>query len=349
MSKSLQRSPITEKKMYKKQKSGLYRARRTINGKTKYFAAKTKIDLMLKITEYERSPEAKGLLPLNKLADEWLEDAEKRLTYNTLKGYRAAYKKIIADWKDTIVQDITSQDVLNWLKKYEGLAQKTITNLLLVLRLIIDYGCLHYRLQFNPCDKVKAPKGTGKKKRDFPSPEDIQKVNESIDLPFGLFMYTILYTGMRRGEAAALRWGDIDWDNKRILISRSSYWDHHIRYDKPPKSEAGVREVPLLDSLAKILKKKKGRKDELVFGEFKEYELTRGIERYIKETGITCTPHGLRHGFASILFKQGLDIKTIQYVLGHAQSATTMEIYVHLLEKDKTALALQALQDYQAQ
>ena len=332
--------------MYKTKK-GIWRQKVTVNGKTKYLSAKRKSDLIFKITQYQFSPSAKGH-PLNALADEWLEDAEKRLSYNTLKGYRAAHKKIVADWQDTLVEKITSQDVLMWLKNYDNLAQKTITNLLLVLRLIIDYGCVHHGIQHNPCDKVKAPKGKGKKKRDFPTPEDIQKINESIDLPFGLFMYTILYTGLRRGEACALRWGDIDWETKRIYVSRSSYWDHHIRYDKPPKSEAGNREVPLLDSLAKILKKKKGKKDDLVFPDLKEYELTRGIERYIKETGISCTPHGLRHGFASILFKQGLDIKTVQYVLGHAQSSTTMEIYVHLLEEDKTALALQALQSFQS-
>lgn len=333
--------------MYRTKDKKLWRQKVvTKDGKVKYLSAKNKRDLQLKLGNFYGSAEAKGLIPLDSLADEWLEDAEKRLTYNTLKGYRAAYKKIVADWNDMPVQDITAQDVLKWLKKYDRMAQKTITNLLLVLRLIIDYGCVHHELQFNPCDKVKPPKGTGKKKRDFPTPEDFQKVNDSIDLPFGLFMYTILYTGMRRGEAAALRWGDIDWDNKRIHVSRSSYWDHHIRYDKAPKSEAGNRDVPLMDNLAKLLKKKKGKKDDLVFGDFKEYELTRGIERYIKETGISCTPHGLRHGFASILFKQGLDVKTIQYVLGHAQSSTTMEIYVHLLEEDKTAQALQALQNF---
>ena len=67
----------------------------------------------------------------------------------------------------------------------------------------------------------------------------------------------------------------------------------------------------------------------------------------MNETGLSCTPHGLRHGFASILFKQGLDVKTIQYVMGHAQTSTTMEIYVHLMEEDKTASALEALKNYQ--
>lgn len=328
--------------MYKT-KSGIWRHKVTINGQQITFSAKNKKDLVLKIAQYRSEPH--GIL-LNKLADEWIEDAEQRLAYNTLKGYRAAYKKILNDWKDTPVDKITSQDVLTWLKRYDNMAQKTITNLLLVLRLIIDYGCVKYGLKYNPCDKVRPPKGTGKKKRDFPTEDDIRKVNNSIDLPFGLFMYAILYTGMRRGEASALRWKDIDWENKRIHITKSSYWEHHVRYDKEPKSLSGVRDVPLLDSLADVLRPHKGKKDDLVFGDLKEYQLDKGIKRYIKEVGLSCTPHGLRHGFASILFKQGLDVKTIQYVLGHAQSSTTMEIYVHLMEEDKTSAALTALENF---
>ena len=324
--------------------NGLWRHKVIIDGKAKYFSGKTKKDVIAKIAGYRSEPHG---LPLDTLAYEWYEEAEKRLAHNTLKGYRAAMKKILEDWKDTPVEKISSQDVLIWLKKYDHMAQKTITNLLLVLRLIIDYGCVKYGLKYNPCDKVRPPKGTGKKTRDFPTEEDIKKVNESVSLPFGLMMYAILYTGMRRGEACALRWGDIDWENKRIHIVRSSYWDHHIRFDKEPKTASGTRDVPLLDSLAKVLKPHKGKKDELVFGDLKEYEVTKGVERYIKETGISCTPHGLRHGFASILFKQGLDVKTIQYVLGHAQTSTTMEIYVHLMEQDKTSAALNALTQYQ--
>ena len=178
--------------MYKTKK-GLWRQAVTIDGKTKTFSAKNKKDLMMKIAQYRSEPHG---IPLDKLADEWIEEVEERLSFNTMKGYRSAYKKIVNDWKDKPVDKITSQDVLSWLKRYDHLAQKTITNMLLVLRLIIDYGCVHYGLKYNPCDKVRPPKGTGKKSREFPSQEDIEIVNTHTDLPFGLFLYAILYTGM---------------------------------------------------------------------------------------------------------------------------------------------------------
>lgn len=327
--------------MYKDAK-GLWRQSVTINGRRKVFSAKTKKDLMLKIAMFKQLPPVH--VTVKELADEWIDSIE--VSPNTMKGYTAAHKKIVNDLGSLSAEALTPQKVTVWLGNYSNMAQKTITNLLLVLRQIMNYGCLHYALPTNPCDRVKAPKGTGKKQRDFPTQEDIEKVNRNIDRPFGLFMYSILYTGMRRGEACALRWKDIDFDTKRIHITKSSYWKNHIRYDKDPKSEAGEREVPLLDSLAAVLKERKGKPNELVFGDLKEYQVDKGVRKYCQESGLSCTPHGLRHGFASILFREGLDIKTIQYVLGHAQSSTTMEIYVHLMEEDKTASALKALENF---
>ena len=62
-----------------------------------------------------------------------------------------------------------------------------------------------------------------------------------------------------------------------------------------------------------------------------------------RETGLGVTLHGLRHGFASILYKNNVDIKTAAYVLGHAQSSTTLEIYTHLMEQDKLSSVRSAL------
>lgn len=332
--------------MYKDNR-GLWRESITINGKRKVFSAKSKKDLMLKIALYKNDPKTTGI-PLNELADEWLEDTEQRVAYNTMKGYKAAYKKIVTYWKDRTVESITPQQITLWLKSYDKYAQKTISNLLLVMRLIINYGCVHYGIQYNPCDKIRPPKGKGKSVREFPSETDIEIVNNNTHLPYGLFLYTILYTGMRRGEACALQWKDIDWDNKRIHITKSTFWTNDSEaHLKDPKSSAGVRDVPLLDSLADVLRPLKGKQDEFVFGMPKPYELDEGIREYRRQTGLSCSAHGLRHGFASILFKEGLDIKTIQYVMGHAQSSTTMEIYVHLMQDDPTFRALEALHAHQ--
>ena len=326
--------------MYK-DKRGLWIQQVTINGKRKVFSAKSKKDLLIKISQYQKVDHSKT--PLRKVADEWIRDVETRVSFNTMKGYSSAYKKIVTFWEDTPMEDITPQQVTSWINSYD-LAQKTIKNILLVFRQIFDYAYVNFGVTNNPTVHIRSPKGKGKREREFPSEADIEIVNENIDKPFGLMMYMALYTGLRRGELCALTWDDIDFDQKLIRVNKSTYWtDDHVPHTKAPKTASGEREVPLMDSLADILMKKIGRPNEKIFGELKSYQVDKGIRKYMEETGLGCTLHGLRHGFASILYKNNIDIKTAAYVLGHAQTSTTLEIYVHLAEQDKLRTVRNAL------
>ena len=326
--------------MYK-DKRGLWIQQVTINGKRKVFSAKSKKDLLIKISQYQKVDHSKT--PLRKVADEWLNDIEKRVTFNTMKGYSSAYKKIVAFWDDTPMEEITPQQVTSWLGSFDY-AQKTIKNILLVFRLIYNYAYVNYGVQNNPALHLRSPKGKGKREREFPSESDIDIVNENVDKPFGLMMYTALYTGLRRGELCALTWEDIDFDKKLIRVNKSTYWtDDHVPHTKAPKTASGEREVPLMDSLADLLKPLQGKKTDKVFGNLHSYQIDKGIRKYMEETGCQVTLHGLRHGFASILYKNNVDIKTAAYVLGHAQTSTTLEIYTHLMEQDKLRTVRNAL------
>lgn len=233
------------------------------------------------------------------------------------------------------MEDITAQQVTSWLNSFD-MAQKTIKNILLVFRQIYNYAYVNYGVQNNPALHLRSPKGKGKRERDFPSPEDIRIVNENTDKPFGLMVYMALYTGLRRGELCALTWEDIDFDQKLIRVNKSTYWtDDHVPHTKTPKTASGEREVPLMDSLIDLLKPLQGKPSDKVFGDLHSYQVDKGIRKYMAETGLGVTLHGLRHGFATILYANQVDIKTAAYVLGHAQTSTTLEIYTHLMEQDK--------------
>ena len=105
-----------------------------------------------------------------------------------------------------------------------------------------------------------------------------------------------------------------------------------------PKTEAGIREVPLLDCVYKVLKR--GRGDQLIFPNTKNELIRNGNfnrlwDKYRAETGLTITPHQLRHAYATMLYDAGVDVKTAQYLLGHANIQTTMDIYTHLSKQRK--------------
>lgn len=330
--------------MYKNKK-GFWTQQVTINGQRRVLSAKNKKDLLVKLANINRT-EKKHRTPLNKVADEWIRDVEQRVTFNTMKGYSSAYKKIVTDWADTPMEEITAQQVTSWLNTYSRFAQKTIKNILLVFREIYDYAYVNYGIKDNPALHIRSPKGKGKREREFPSEDDIRIINESIDNEniYALMAYMALYTGLRRGELCALQWKDIDFEQKLIRVSKSIYWtDDHVPHVKEPKTSAGIREVPLMDSLADLLASRKGKANDYIFGLLKSYQIDKGFARYQRETGLGVTLHGLRHGFASILYKNNVDIKTAAYVLGHAQSSTTLEIYTHLMEQDKLSSVRSAL------
>ena len=334
--------------MYKDSR-GLWRQQVTVNGKRKVFSGKSKRDVWLKIADYEAEEEKKKGLPFDTIALEWWDEAQSRLQYNTLKSYKPAYDRAVAWFEDKPCGDIQPRDVTAYLKSLTYMSDRVVNNAHMVVRMILAQACQH-GLAYNVAQTVKPPKGTGKKPRAYPDDEDVAIVNENVNTPFGLFVYTTLWTGLRRGELAGLRWGDIDWQSNTIHVRRALYWTTDKQpHVKEPKTMTGVRDVPLLDNLAALLEPLRGRPSDYVFGgkqPLTEHQINRPMDAYRRRTGLKCTLHGLRHGYASILFRLGLDIKTVALILGHAQTSTTLEIYVHLMEQDKLATARDALNRY---
>lgn len=315
-----------------KRKDGTYQEAITINGKRKYFYGKTKAEVLRKIQEYQGEVERGRLF--KDVAEEWWEEHEKKVVPSTMHGYKARYNHAVSVFGDRPIKDITSAEILNLLtslqnKKY---SKKVITTQLNVLTMIFSVACIdknaEFRLAYNPCSSIKIPKGLPQKKRELPSDEDIEKIKNSD----WLFPFFLLYTGCRRGEALALTYEDIDWNKKIIHINKSVGYKGNEPYIKIPKTEAGYRDIILLDKLAeRIPKKKRG----LIFpdGEGKIYHesvLTRKWQRWAKNNDINCTPHQLRHGFATLLFEAGIEAKDAQYLLGHSTIAMTQDIYTHI-------------------
>src|SRR5207247_5278366 len=122
---------------------------------------------------------------------------------------------------------------------------------------------------------------------------------------------TALYAGLRRGELMALRWDDVDLDDRRIRVARS--WD--VREGVvAPKSRAGARSVPMLAVLRTHLlehRLRAGRSDGLVFGAdgatpFSYWSLVDRAKRVWRKKGLTQIGlHGGRHNIAALLIAAG--------------------------------------------
>jgi integrase len=308
-------------------------------GKRVYFYGKTERELNRKILEYERKRE-RGC-SFEEYAEEWLGDALDTLANQSLAPYRAAYGRILDEFKGEPICDITPRDIDRFLKKLadKRLAYKTVSNHKTILNQIFTRAVIDGEIPYNPCTSVKVPKGLPRTVRPPASEDDERKIIES-DHPF-LLPLIGLCTGLRRGEILALRWRDIDFNNNLIRVTSSV---EHVG-DKPqlkaPKTEAGVRVVPLLDILkAKLAPVAAGKPiDNFVISDDGKNPHTKRrcatlLKHYKEEVGVSCTPHQLRHSYATIAVGEDVSFKSLQATLGHADAYTTINTYASVRLKD---------------
>lgn len=307
-------------------------------GKITYLYAKSERELKKKIREFEYNMERGEYFGV--IAEDWKEEHYKTLTPNSQKPYNGAFNRAMKYFSDERINDIKRDDIQDLIEdmKRADYAKKTVATQILVLNLIFKYALYHNFVESNPCEYIETPKNLKKTKRVMPSDEDIQTIIDSVDSdPFGLFAYFLYFTGCRFGEALALRGEDIDRKGMKIRVSKSIYYDNGPKVGKP-KTEAGVRDIPLLDCLAAKLPKLK--KNQYLFSHledrsepYSQKRIWTQWKKYCERLQITCTPHQLRHGYATLLFEAGLTAKDAQPLLGHASIEMTNDIYTHITQR----------------
>lgn len=162
------------------------------------------------------------------------------------------------------------------------------------------------------------------------SPDEVTRLVDAAE-PFYRAYFLCLYTlGFRLSEATYLRWRDIDREAKTVTTIQKG---------------GTVKIEPLnawLDAALKALKKESKRKpgpDDYVFynprTERPVMDIRTPLERAAKKAGIIkrVTPHLLRHSIATHMLAKGINLRTIQAMLGHAQVGTT-EWYTHVVTDD---------------
>ncbi|MDD7433807.1 MAG: site-specific integrase [Peptoniphilaceae bacterium] len=164
------------------------------------------------------------------------------------------------------------------------------------------------------------------------------------------FFRLLAFTGMRRGEALALNWNDVDFNNDTISITKTlTLGINNTPYiSDTPKTAKSRRIIDVDHETMCILKEWKTKdgiiilnNDSLLFPSnngnttilSKPYQF---LKRIIKENGFRdITVHSFRHTHCSMLFEAGWSIKDVQERLGHKDMKTTMDIYTHVSQSRK--------------
>lgn len=185
-------------------------------------------------------------------------------------------------------------------------------------------------LKANPASEVKRLKTTDSKLPRLLTKEECKRFLDHCPVELEPIFFTFLSTGMRRGELVTLTWDDVDFKRRKLLIRRKQDWN--------PKS--GEREIPMNESVLTLferLKKEndKGKQSHFVFpgrsGNKLKVDLRVKLIKIAEDASIPnlTKVHSLRHAFASHLVMNGVDLPTVQKLMGHADIQTTM-IYSHL-------------------
>ena len=161
----------------------------------------------------------------------------------------------------------------------------------------------------------------------------------------------IAFTGMRLGEACALKFSDFDFVRKTIKIHgtlerlpnekgetvnaaemENAKLPKTVRKLCPPKSESGHREIPIPKNLLQWLKKmaRENSPDSFLV-KHDQRTLQNHFKKFLKAAGIEVDAHihTLRHSFATHALTSNKDLKTLSVLLGHASTHTTLDFYVH--------------------
>lgn len=303
----------------------------TINGKRKVFRADSQRELNKKILAYQG--EQKKGKNFSDVAEEWKEEHWKHLAFNSTKNYNGAFKRIINEFSNKLIKDIEPLDIDRYLKKMaaQQFAKKTISNTRCVLNMIFTHAVIQGYIKYNPCTCISVTQGKPTERRKALTQQEIDTIIANKDIEFGLYPYFLLLTGMRPSEPLALTGADIDLKKMTITVNKSVYWDNHSQPQiKKPKTEAGNRKCVIPESLKSHLNIKS---NELLFGIDKKImtkvQYDNLWEAYRKQTGLKVTPYQLRHTYSTICKKAGVSVKDAQHLMGHANYATTMDIYTH--------------------
>ena len=303
-------------------------------------------------------------------ADKWVETYKSDKEQATIKMYKDTIRLYIKPTIGNIpLKNLKQADIVDMLNV---LTEKGITRrkdfALLTIKQILEKAVDNDYIYKNVAKNIKQNKHVAKEKQMLTSLEIdyLKDVAENDDRCFMvLFM---LYTGIRREEVAPLLYKDIDTDKWLVTINKAVHWEKNQAEVKRTKNKS-IRKIPIVKNIQKKIKSMKDahKDNELIFPSQKykkimtESSIRRALEHVLVEINkkykkdqldtlktvskeiqnddisiktIKFTYHQLRHTYASFLHKAGIPLKEAQYLTGHKDIKTLMDIYTHLDEED---------------
>lgn len=257
--------------------------------------------------------------------DEFLASVSTR-SEKTVRLYRLTGRRFCDLFGDCFLTQITAAHVEEFLAALRHLAPATQTRYFRELSVAMNSAVKRGYLPRSPCAAVRAPRVPKNPPRLLEG-EDVLKLLKSVEgTPYHGLLTTAAYTGLRREELVWLEWEDVDLKRRQIYVRNKP--DH-------PLKDHEARTVPITKLLIDVLKGLP-RNGQWVFTSpegkrWNSANLSRRVAPLFRKVGIAGAFHTLRHAYASHLVMAGVDLPTVQKLLGHSSITTTM-IYAHVAQ-----------------
>lgn len=301
-------------------------------------------------------------------AEEWFKTYKLSVKPSTIRTRGFILQHLNSVFGKAKIKDITKRNYQMYINELNdvGYMRNSISQRHAVCRMIFKSALQRKIISEDPTDGVKLPK-------EKVTVEDLEEKAENVkylekeelavylqiakekglesDYEINTFQ---AYTGMRSGEICALKWSDIDFEEKTIRITKTLYSDNNINNYEiiTPKTKSSIRTIEVDDFIVEMLleyrrqqnvlkmKYRNEYRDEgFVFANANDYKgyprLTNNLlwrmGRLLKlaEMDKGIKPHSLRHTHTSLLAEAGVSLPEIQERLGHKDDEITTSVYLH--------------------
>ena len=300
--------------------------------------------------------------------------------YNTRVGYNFVLNLVKQeDFGYRQIGSIKVSDAQQWIIKLhkDGRGYSTITSVRGVVKPAFQMACNEDIIRRNPFDfKLVDVVPNDSKKRGAMTEEqqDLWMTFIREDKTYAKYydeFVVLLGTGMRVSEFCGLTMKDLDFESRRIRVDHQLVRERSGKYYvEKTKTACGVRYIPMTDdvyqSLKNILARRKKVKVKTIVDGYSgfilldkdskpkvalhiENEMRWAMKKYGKlhpdQPLPNITPHVFRHTFCTNMANAGMDVKTLQYLMGHSDVGVTLNIYTHA-SYDRAAEQMTKLVDF---
>ncbi|CCH88566.1 Phage integrase [Modestobacter italicus] len=231
----------------------------------------------------------------------------------------------------------------------KGLADSTIRTAYTVLRAILDTAVRDGAIGINPAAAIKRPKVTSKEAAHLTPTQVADLLDAAGSTRYAPLFELLVHTGLRRGEALALRWADVDLDRGVLRVRGTLARIDGALVVTEPKTAKSNRFVPISTSAERLLLNLRSAQAAERLHAGSAWHETGYV--FTTETGDPCDPrnalrafkvaaaraglpdaglHTLRHSAASAMLSHGVPLKVVSDILGHSSIAITGDVYGHV-------------------